>query len=157
MIPAMIVLLDNIRSIQNVGSIFRTANGAGVTAIYCCGITPTPTNRLGVLRSQFEKTALGAEQNINWHYEKDIATRINILKKQEVYIIALEQSEQSIPYHTYTPPHDNIALIVGNEVEGISKKILEQVDDVIEIPMHGTKESLNVAVAFGIAIFSLIP
>jgi tRNA G18 (ribose-2'-O)-methylase SpoU len=156
MIPAMIVLLDNIRSTQNVGSIFRTANGAGVSTIYCCGITPTPTNRLGVLRSQFEKTALGAEKDLQWNHCPDTLTCIQQLRAQGTYIIALEQDKQSIPYYTYTPPHDNIALIVGNEVEGISKKILKQMDDVIEIPMHGTKESLNVAVAFGIAIFSLL-
>ncbi|PIR77489.1 MAG: RNA methyltransferase, partial [Candidatus Magasanikbacteria bacterium CG10_big_fil_rev_8_21_14_0_10_38_6] len=113
--------------------------------------------RLGVLRSQFEKTALGAEQNINWGYKKDTATCITTLKEKGVHIIALEQDERSVPYNTFTPPHNNIALIIGNEVHGISPETLTLADTIIEIPMHGTKESLNVAVAFGIAIFSLLP
>lgn len=162
-IDAMIAILYNIRSIQNVGAIFRTADAAGITKLYLCGITPTPLDRFGKKRSDLTKASLGAEDSVAW--EKIGATThpaatlslIKRLKKEGCAVLSLEQSPSSIPYTTYRKKSSApIALIVGNEVTGIPKSILNLSDAILEIPMRGKKESLNVSVSFGIAAYELI-
>ena len=157
------VLLDDIRSAYNVGSIFRTADAAGVEKIFCCGITPSPLNRFGKVRRDVAKVSLGAEATVVWEYAKDIKTVIATFKRDGWQIVALEQAEGAISYAearmafvTNKEGDGKIALIVGNEVMGVVPEILSLADQVIEIPMRGKKESLNVSVAFGIAIFGLL-
>lgn len=147
------LILDNIRSMENVGSIFRTADAAGVAKIYLCGITPKPP------RKEIDKAALGAVDFVEWEYAENIKSLISNLKKNGVDIVALEQDKRSINYTDFIPPKSPntlIALIVGNEISGISPETLDLCDTIIEIPMHGQKNSLNVAVATGIALFNLI-
>lgn len=153
----MVVILDNVRSLHNVGSIFRTADAAGVEKIYLCGVTPSPTDRFGGVREQLTKVSLGAEKYLDW--EKCVSTPklVAKLKKEGFTILALEQSEKSIPYGKIPSRtrFSKIALVVGNEVEGLPVMILKKSDMILEIPMHGKKESLNVGVAFGIVAFAL--
>lgn len=138
------VICDNIRSLENIGSIFRTADALGVSKIYLCGISGKPPHH------KISKTALGAEETVPFEYCKQISRLIDKLKKQGVEIVALEQDKKAISYLKYKPKFP-LALIVGNEVEGISKKILKKADKIIFLPMSGQKESLNVSVAFGVA------
>lgn len=155
----MVVLLDNIRSLHNVGSIFRTADGAGVEKLYLCGITPSPLNRFKEVVPEVAKTALGAERSVAWEKSETTLGAIKQLKKEGYKIIALEQDKRSIPYYHLQPTTYNlskVALVLGEEVNGLSPAILKKCDTIIEIPMHGKKESLNVSVAFGIAAFHLI-
>ena len=148
----IIVIADNIRSAFNVGSIFRTADAAGVDKIYLCGITPTPTPERGVDR--VSKISLGAEKNIEWEKCNDTWRLIEKLKIENFNIVALELSSDEIDYKKFKPEFP-MALIVGNEVRGLSKNILSRVDTTIKLPMYGDKESLNVSVAFGIAVYKL--
>jgi tRNA G18 (ribose-2'-O)-methylase SpoU len=143
------VILHNIRSAYNVGSIFRTADAVGIEKIYLTGYTPNPAKD-----KKIEKTALGAEKYVSWQSYKNLNYLLNKLKKEGFKIVALEQSEKSIPYYKFKPQFD-LVLILGNEVRGLNKKILEKCDYVLEIPMFGKKESLNVAVAFGIVAYDL--
>ncbi|MFA6136258.1 MAG: RNA methyltransferase [Candidatus Paceibacterota bacterium] len=152
----MIAILHNIRSMHNVGSIFRTADASGIKKIYICGITPTPTDRFGKIREQISKVSLGAEKYLPWEYYKSITTLIKRLKKEKYKIIALEQDRKSIPYYKLGFNENKIAIVVGNEIKGIPKNILKLCDKIVEIPMRGRKESLNVSVAFGILVFELI-
>lgn len=153
----MIVLLHNIRSLHNVGSIFRTADGAGVKKIYLCGITPTPLDRFGKPRPQLAKVSLGAEKNIEWERCGQTSRLISKLKKEGFKVLAIEQSNKTVPYYKVSARAKNkIALIVGGEIKGLPKTILDKCDKILEIPMRGKKESLNVAVAFGIVVFDLI-
>ena len=177
----MIIILDNIRSLYNVGSIFRTADAAGVEKIYLCGITPEPVDRFGKLRPQLAKVSLGAEKTVAWEYCKSASRLINKLKKESykipkprnagpgwqwqgrLTIFAVEQDKKSIPYYKMKPfdkaqgkNKNELVLIFGNEVKGLSKSILKEADKILEIPMRGKKESLNVSVAFGIVVFHLI-
>jgi tRNA G18 (ribose-2'-O)-methylase SpoU len=149
------LILHDIRSIHNVGSIFRTADCAGVKHIFLSGYTPTPLDRFNRPRKDFAKVSLGAEKSVAWEYEKSVDKIIDKLKAQKVKILALEQDSRSVNYKK-AKVTQNTALILGNEVSGISKKILDKSDVIIEIPMLGSKESLNVSVAAGIAIFALI-
>jgi tRNA G18 (ribose-2'-O)-methylase SpoU len=153
--PPICLILDNIRSSHNVGSIFRTADAAGVSKIYLVGYTPAPTDRFGRVNKEIAKTALGAEQVIAWEKAEDIGELISQLKTSGYKVIALEQAENSINYREIKLSQAT-ALIVGNEVEGISKDILDQCNIVAEIPMRGSKESLNVSVATGILLFHLL-
>ncbi|MEN9912685.1 MAG: hypothetical protein RLY66_93 [Candidatus Parcubacteria bacterium] len=148
------VILDNIRSVHNVGSIFRTADAAGVSKLYLVETTPTPVDRFGRKRKDVAKVSLGAEDSIPWEHVVDITKTIQALKKEGFTIVALEQDEKSVDYQSVNSKN-KIALILGNEVGGISKEILKLVDVIIEIPMAGKKESLNVSVAAGIALFQL--
>ncbi len=143
------LILHNVRSAYNVGSIFRTADGAGVNKIYVCGYSPTPDDKKVV------KTALGAEKFVSWEYHKQTWRLMKKLKKDGVQIVALEQTKKSVDYRQ-SRPRFPMALVVGNEVKGLSTRILKCCDEIIEIPMHGKKESLNVSVAVGIAIFKLL-
>lgn len=148
------LILHNIRSVHNVGSIFRTADAAGVSKIFLTGYTPTPIDRFNRPRKDFIKVSLGAE-NLLWEKILKIEKCIDMLKKEGVQVVALEQDEQAIDYRKIRPKFP-LALLVGNEVGGIPKSILKKIDKIIEIPMRGTKESLNVSVATGIALFSII-
>jgi 23S rRNA (guanosine2251-2'-O)-methyltransferase len=143
----IIVVCHNIRSALNVGSIFRTADGAGAKAVYLTGYTPAPPH------AGISKTALGAELTVSWKKFAKIDAAIDFLKKQKFQIVALEQDKKSVPYNSLKP-EKNIALILGNEVRGLNRKTLAKCDKIVEIPMRGKKESLNVAVAFGIAVYS---
>ncbi len=150
----MVAVLDNIRSLHNVGSIFRTSDAVGIDKLYLCGITPTPLDRLGRVRPSFLKVDLGAHRNVKW--EKCVSTwrTIDKLKKEGYQIYAIEQDERSIPYNKIKPGK-KVALVVGHEVRGLEKPVLKRADRVLEIPMSGIKESLNVSVAFGIVVYSL--
>jgi len=148
------LLLDNIRSIHNVGSIFRTSETAGVKKIYCIGTTPTPVDRFGRKRSDLAKVALGAEDLVAWEYHKSAVALIGRLKKEGFKIISLEQEKDSINYKK-AKAAKNTLLILGNEVDGVSKSLLRLSDEIAEIPMKGKKESLNVSVAGGIMIYRL--
>lgn len=143
------VICDNIRSLENVGSIFRTSDALGVKKIYLCGITGKPPHH------KISKTALGAEETIPFEYYKQTSRLIDKLKKEKIQIVALEQDKKSIPYNKLKP-HFPLALLVGNEVKGVSKAILKKCDKIIELPMNGKKESLNVSVSFGIAGYEII-
>lgn len=153
------LLLDNIRSVHNVGSIFRTAETIGISKIYCLGTTPTPLDRFQNKRKDFAKVALGAEDLVSWEYLEDakdlIQELFQELKRQGFQIIALEQSSDSVDYKK-VELGDKTLIVVGNEVGGVSKELLKLVDKIIEIPMKGKKESLNVSVATGVALFRLL-
>ncbi|MDQ3089837.1 MAG: TrmH family RNA methyltransferase [bacterium] len=150
-----VLILDNIRSVENAGSIFRTAEGMGVSKIYLIGTTPAPLDRFGRKRTDFSKVALGAEDLVIWEYQEKISPVIKEFKEQGFKVIAIEQSNNSLDLKNYKSP-DQFALILGNEVDGIAEDILKECDDVLEIKMMGKKESLNVSVATGIAIFELL-
>ena len=152
----MVIILDNIRSLHNVGSVFRTADGAGVEKIYLCGITSTPIGKLEEIRPQISKVALGAEKTVKWEYVKSTSRLIDKLKKLSYKIVAVELDKKSVPYFkTKIKKSDlkNTAFVFGHEVKGISKSILKKSDKILEIPMHGEKESLNVSIAVGIILF----
>ena len=143
------VICDNIRSLENIGSIFRTSDALGVSKVYLCGICGMPPNH------KISKTALGDEKTIPFEHHWQTARLIDKLKKQRVKIVALEQDKKAIGYTKFKPKFP-LALIVGNEVKGISKNILQKCDKIIFLPMSGQKESLNVSVAFGVAGYHII-
>jgi len=142
------VVLNNIRSLYNVGSIFRTADGVGVEKIYLCGITGTPPN------PQITKTALGAEETVIFEHCWDVIHVIQLLKAQGYTIVLLEQLDKSIPYQEYEPKGP-VCLVIGNEIEGVSEELISYCDAALEIEMDGIKNSLNVAVAFGVISYHL--
>lgn len=140
------ILLNNIRSLHNVGAIFRTADGAGAEKIWLCGITGYPP------QSEIAKTALGAEKRIPWEYKKDAAAVLADLKKAGYQIVVLEQAEGSVPYEDFIP-QSPVCLVVGNEITGVQEQLLAFCDQAIEIEMAGVKNSLNVSVAFGVIAY----
>jgi 23S rRNA (guanosine2251-2'-O)-methyltransferase len=145
------VLLHNIRSSHNVGSIFRTADAAGVTKVFLSGYTPTPLDRFKRPNKEIAKTALGAEDYIEWEYSP--ATRVIArLKKEGWHVVGIEQDTRAKEYRTFRAKPKTL-FVVGNEVRGLSKSLREACDTLLEIPMKGRKESLNVAVAAGIVLF----
>ncbi len=171
----VIVVLPDIRSAHNVGSIFRTADAAGVGTIYLSGYTPTPLNKFNKPQPQITKTALGAEKTLVWKYFESHTTLLNKLKKDGFKIIAVEQTKNSINYKDldlkdlFTDKtkkagvksevetlDKKVAFVFGNEVLGLPKKILEKVDVCVELPMNGMKESLNVSVTAGIVLFQYL-
>ncbi|MGE3278220.1 MAG: RNA methyltransferase [Candidatus Altimarinota bacterium] len=141
-------LLENIRSLHNVGSIFRSSDGAGVEQLFLTGYTGTPP------REQISKTALGAELEVPWKHYKYPLNIVRQLKKKGVQIVALETGEQSEDIYEFQPKWP-ICLMVGNEVEGLSAKLREEADVLIRIPMLGVKESLNVSCAYSVAVYEL--
>lgn len=149
------VILHDIRSIHNVGSIFRTADGAGVTKIFLTGYTPSPKDRFGRIRKDLQKVALGAEASVPWEEVCDIHTLFERLQNEGVRIVAVEQDARSIPYTAFKQ-EGSVAYVFGNEPDGLPKEVLEMSDVVLEIPMYGKKESLNVSVAVGIILFRAI-
>jgi len=149
-----ILILHNIRSVYNVGALFRTADAVGVSKIYLSGYTPTPIDRFNRPRPDFHKCALGAEQTVPWEYRKTISPILKVLRKEGFEIIALEQDERSVDYKKFKPK-PKTALLLGTETTGIPKTTLVQCDSIIEIPMRGKKESLNVSVSAGIVLYRL--
>ncbi|MBI1755342.1 TrmH family RNA methyltransferase [Candidatus Azambacteria bacterium] len=163
----MIAILHNIRSAHNVGSMFRTADAAGIEKLYLCGITPAPVDAFGRPSEKLRKVALGAEKSVAWEKVKSTARLIDKLKKDGFTIFAVEQSKKSVPYFRVKQKGKKIAIVMGNEVKGLPKSVLERADTILEIPMRGAmvrqahhprhigrgKESLNVSVAFGIVAF----
>ena len=141
-------VLNNIRSLYNVGSIFRTADGAGVQKIYTCGITGHPPN------PQIAKTALGAEVTVPWEYEQDAVSVIKQLKRKNYQIILLEQIEGAIAHDEFKP-NPPVCLVLGNEIGGVSPEIIDLCDQAVEIEMLGLKNSLNVSVAFGVIAYHM--
>lgn len=150
------LILDNIRSSENVGSMFRTADVAGVGKIVLGGITPTPVDRFERPNTKLVKASLGAEKSVLWEAAKDLAIYIARMKEDGYFIVAIEQAEASVDFKLLPKIIENkqkVAYVLGNEVEGVQSEILELADAVVEIPMHGQKESLNVAVTAGIILF----
>lgn len=150
-----ILILPDIRSVENVGAMFRTADAAGIDKIYLTGHSPTPLDRFGRKRADVHKSALGAEEYVTWEYKKTLGPLILKLKKEEFQIIALEQDKNSVDYKKVKLKNKN-AFIVGTEVTGIPKNVLNKCDVIAEIPMKGKKESLNVSVALGVALFRIL-
>ncbi|MBM2844937.1 MAG: rRNA methylase [Bacteroidetes bacterium] len=143
-------MLDNIRSLYNVGSMFRTSDGALIRKMYLAGYTPCPP------RKEIEKTALGATQSVPWeHFSKPIDA-VNVLRSEGIRICVLEHTTGSVPYFAVPPTAFPLCLVVGNEITGVSPEVVAAADLAIEIPMYGMKQSLNAAVAYGIALFELV-
>ena len=148
------ILLHNIRSAHNVGSIFRTADGAGVGRIYLSGYTPRPLDRFGRVQPEIEKTSLGASAIVPWEdLKNDPLPTLQELTRAGVTVVAIEQDPRAVSLYDFTPPED-VVYVFGNEIEGVSSELLDVADVIVEIPMHGTKESLNVSVAAGIILFA---
>ena len=144
----LVVVLDHIRSLNNVGSVFRTADAFRMEAVYLCGITATPPN------AEIHKTALGAEETVVWHYFKETTDAVRELKRQGYVICAVEQAENSISLETFSPDKkEKYAVVVGHEVKGVQQEVVDMCDMCIEIPQFGTKHSLNVSVAAGIVLW----
>lgn len=142
------VVLDNVRSMHNIGSIFRTSDGFAVDKVCLCGITAQPPHR------EIEKTALGATQSVNWEYYETPLLAVEKLRNEGYQIIAIEQAADSIMLNTFTPsPSEKYALIFGNEVNGVSDEVMEVIDTCIEIPQFGTKHSFNIVVSAGIVLW----
>jgi 23S rRNA (guanosine2251-2'-O)-methyltransferase len=145
----LIVLVDNVRSLYNVGSLFRTSDGAMIEKLILAGYTPHPP------RKEIEKTALGSTKSVPWEYTKYPIEFIRSLKERGYRICCLELTDKSIQYNDIKTADFPLCLVIGNEISGVSKEVIELCDLAIEIPMHGIKQSLNVAVAYGIAVFEL--
>ncbi len=147
----VVLLLDNVRSLNNVGSVFRTSDAFRIEKIYLCGITATPPNR------EIHKTALGAEDSVDWEYSKDTLPVVAGLKVQGYKVYAVEQAENSISLENFSlSPEEKYALIFGNEVKGVQQEIIDEAEGCIEIPQYGTKHSFNISVSAGIVLWELI-
>lgn len=147
----LIAILDNVRSLNNIGSVFRTADAFAIKAVYLCGITAKPPHR------EINKTALGATESVNWTYFEDTQTAVNKLKEDGWKVYAIEQTENSLMLNDFKPLSDEkIALIFGHEVKGVEQKVINHCDGVIEIPQKGTKHSLNISVSAGVVIWDLV-
>ena len=145
----LVIILDSVRSLNNVGSVFRTCDCLGIGKIYLCGITGKPPHR------DIHKTSLGAENSIEWHYFESIVRLLEQLKNEGYRICALEQTDKSIDIREFDSLNKPIALIIGNEIEGVSNEAIALCDTVLEIPQFGTKHSFNVAVSAGIALWEI--
>ena len=146
----IIIVLDNIRSLNNVGSAFRTADAFLIEAIYLCGVTGTPPNK------EIEKTALGATDTVIWKYFKTTEEAISELKNKNYFIASVEQAQQSVMLNNFIKPENSIALVFGNEVYGVEQNIIDISDQCIEIPQYGSKHSLNVSVTIGIVLWEIL-
>ena len=145
----IIVVLDNIRSLNNIGSFFRTSDAFNIEAIYLCGITAQPPHR------EIQKTALGATESVEWKYFETTEQALVELKENEFLIYAIEQTENSIYLQEFTYNLEKIALVFGNEVEGVGQNVINLSKNSIEIPQFGTKHSLNVSISFGVVLWHL--
>ncbi len=146
----IIIILDDIRSLHNIGSVFRTADAFLIEKIYLCGITATPPNK------EIHKTALGATDTVAWEYAKDVLEVIDTLQKENVSVLAIEQVENSISLEQFEPKSEQkYALVFGNEVKGVSQDAIKKCEGTIEIPQLGTKHSLNISVSAGIVVWDL--
>lgn len=150
-----ILILHDIRSVENVGAMFRTSDAAGIDKIYLTGYTPTPLDRFGRKRGDLAKSALGAEEFVSWEYKKSLPALLRSLRREKYFIIAVEQDKNSVDYKKVKTQVKNV-FIMGAEVAGIPKEVLKKCDVIAEIPMRGQKESLNVSVALGIALFRIL-
>lgn len=146
----VILVLDNIRSLNNVGSAFRTADAFLIEAIYLCGVTGTPP------KPEIEKTALGATETVNWKHFNTTQEAIEDLKSQNYFIASIEQAKDSVMLNQFKKPKQPIALVFGNEVYGVDQEIINQSDACIEIPQFGTKHSFNVSVSMGIVLWEML-
>jgi len=145
------LVLDNIRSLNNIGSMFRTADGLNIEQVFLCGITAKPPHR------EIQKTALGATESVNWKYFDSTIDALNHLKVNDWKTYALEQTEQTIKLNDLkVSAADKIAVIVGNEVMGVEQEVIDSVDNVVEIPQFGTKHSYNVSISAGIILWHLV-
>jgi len=152
----IVVVLPDIRSVLNVGSIFRTSDATAVSKIYLCGYTAAPVDRFGRNREDLHKAALGAEQTVPWEQNEGVYETIQKLKSGGYIIIAVEQDEQSVVYNSVDySAYEKIALIFGNEVSGLSDEVLGLADIVVDLPMLGQKESLNVSVSAGVVLYNI--
>ena len=143
----LIVVLDNVRSALNVGAIFRSCDAFLIKKIILCGVTACPPNK------EIRKSALGSSDSVEWEYIKETTNAINILKEKGYSIVAIEQTNKSILLDKFIPQEEPIAIVLGNEVTGVSEKVIRQCDISVEIPQYGTKHSLNISVAAGIVIW----
>lgn len=144
----VIVVLDNVRSMHNIGSVFRTADGFAVQGVYLCGITAQPPHR------EIEKTALGATQSVTWRHFGTTPEAVTALRNEGYKIIAVEQAKNSTMLNTFIPSKsEKYALIFGNEVNGVSDEVMTQIDECIEIPQFGTKHSFNIVISAGIVLW----
>jgi len=146
----LIIILDNIRSLNNIGSVFRTADAFLVKKIYLCGITATPPHK------DIQKTALGATETVDWEYQENIIDLIKTLQSENIKILSIEQAENATMLHNFIPASDQTyAVIFGNEVKGVQQEVVSTSDTVIEIPQYGSKHSLNISVSTGVVIWDL--
>jgi 23S rRNA (guanosine2251-2'-O)-methyltransferase len=145
----IVVVLDNIRSMNNVGSVFRTSDGFAIEKIYLCGITPLPPHR------EIQKTALGATETVVWEHTNTTVEALQLLKQNGYTIYAIEQVTKSIMLQNFTYKSEKVALVFGNEVDGVSNEALALCDAAIEIPQLGTKHSLNISISAGIVLWKL--
>ncbi|MDP2088508.1 MAG: RNA methyltransferase [Flavobacteriaceae bacterium] len=146
----LIVILDDIRSLNNVGSVFRTSDAFLIEKIYLCGITATPPNK------EIHKTALGSTESITWEYAEDVLTLIQKLKDLKIKVVAIEQTENSIMLQDFkVSKNEKIAIIFGNEVKGVQQQAVNLCDAAVEIPQFGTKHSLNISVSVGVVLWDL--
>lgn len=146
----MVLVLDDVRSLHNVGSAFRTADAFLLKKIYLCGITGQPPHR------EINKTALGATESMKWEYHQNASEVVEQLREQQYTILAIEQVDEGIPLQEYFPSTNKLALIFGNEISGVKEDLIHLADQVLEIPQYGTKHSLNISVSIGIVIWDLI-
>lgn len=146
----LIIILDNVRSLNNVGSVFRTADAFLVEAIYLCGITGTPPHK------DIQKTALGSTETVTWKHFATTLEAVEALKKQGYKVFAIEQAESAVMLNKFTPLlNEKLAVVLGNEVKGVQQEVIHHCDGVVEIPQVGTKHSLNIAVSAGIVVWDL--
>lgn len=146
----IIIVLDNVRSLNNVGSVFRTADAFLIEAIYLCGITGTPPNK------DIQKTALGSTETVTWKYYKTTLEAVQNLKQNGYSVYAIEQAENAVLLDTFEPvPDSKLAIVFGNEVKGVQQEVIDASSGVIEIPQIGTKHSINIAVSVGIVVWDL--
>ncbi|MEK7628485.1 MAG: TrmH family RNA methyltransferase [Patescibacteria group bacterium] len=150
------LVLHNIRSAHNVGSLFRTADAAGVSKIVISGYTPAPLDEFKRTQKDIAKTALGAEQTVAWELSRGNITKLlKVLKKEDWWVVGVEQDSRAVDFKKYKPTKEKYAIILGNEVRGLSKQVRDSCDDLVEIPMRGKKESLNVSVAGGVVLYGI--
>ena len=145
----VVVLLDNVRSLHNVGSVFRTCDAMAVEKLYLCGITAKPPHR------EIQKTAIGATESVNWEYMEDAISIIHRYKKEGYTIISVEQTSNSIALGNYNWKNEKVLLVFGNEIDGVNQKIIDLSDFSLEIPQWGTKHSFNITVSAGIVLWDL--
>lgn len=146
----LIVILDNVRSLNNIGSVFRTSDAFLIEKIYLCGISATPPNK------DIHKTALGATESVNWEYVEDTLALVQKLKSEKVKVLAVEQAENSTKLDTFFPEkNEKYAIVMGNEVKGVQQEVVDASDICIEIPQFGTKHSLNISVTTGVVLWDL--
>jgi tRNA G18 (ribose-2'-O)-methylase SpoU len=146
----IIVILDNIRSLNNIGSVFRTADAFLIQKIYLCGITAQPPHK------DIQKTALGATETVAWEYAEDVSELVDKLKKNDIKVFSIEQAEGAVMLNNFQPPNGaTCAVVFGNEVKGVQQSVVSASDGIIEIPQLGSKHSLNIAVSTGVVLWDL--